>query len=207
MRSDNHRRFTGKHGFRSSGPAVLAVALLLAVATTGVGCGHDAEQHAAESRTPLAVQVVTAAERDWSGGLEVTAGVQPLQRATPSTVLMGSVDQILKREGDTVKRGDLLARVESRDVAARVAQAEAAVAAARAMEQNASLMKERMERLHARDAATQKNLDDAIAGYEAAVANLRAAEEGVKAAEVYLAYSEVTAPFDGIVAEADDRGR
>jgi RND family efflux transporter MFP subunit len=62
-------------------------------------------------------------------------------------------------------------------------------------------MKERMERLHARDAATQKNLDDATAGYEAAVANLRAAEEGVKAAEVHLDYSEVTAPFDGVVAE------
>jgi len=58
-----------------------------------------------------------------------------------------------------------------------------------------------MERLHARDAATQKNVDDAVAGYEAAVANLRAAEEGVKAAEVYLAYSEVTAPFDGVVAD------
>jgi RND family efflux transporter MFP subunit len=69
------------------------------------------------------------------------------------------------------------------------------------MEQNARLMKERMERLHARDAATQKNLDDATAGYEAALANLRAAEEGVKAAEVYLAYSEVTAPFDGVVSQ------
>jgi RND family efflux transporter MFP subunit len=100
-----------------------------------------------------------------------------------------------------VRRGDLLARVESRDVAARVAQAEAAVAAARAMEQNAKLMKERMERLHARDAATQKNVDDTTAGYEAALANLRAAEEGVKAAKVYLAYSEVTAPFDGVVAQ------
>jgi RND family efflux transporter MFP subunit len=177
------------------------VVLLLLMAAAVTGCGHGEERPAAESREPLAVQVLPAAERQWSGGLEVTAGVRPYQRATPGTVLMGSVDQILKKEGDAVRRGDVLARVESRDVAARVAQAEAAVAAARAMEQNARLTKERMERLHARDAATQKNLDDAIAGYEAALANLRAAEEGVKAAEVHLAYSEITAPFDGVVAE------
>lgn len=202
MRSDNNRTFNGKRGFRlrrPSGPA--AAALILAAATGLVACGHGESRRAPESRPPVAVQVLPAALRDWSGGLEVTAGVQPLKRATPSTVLMGRVDEIVKKEGDTVRRGDVLARVESREVAARVAQAEAAVAAARAMEQNARLMKERMERLHARQAASQKNLDDAIAGYDAALANLRAAEEGVKAAEVYLAYSEVTAPFDGVVSE------
>jgi RND family efflux transporter MFP subunit len=69
------------------------------------------------------------------------------------------------------------------------------------MEQNAALMKQRMERLHARDAATQKDLDDATAGYEAALANLRAAEEGVKAARSYLAYAEIKAPFAGVVVD------
>jgi RND family efflux transporter MFP subunit len=133
--------------------------------------------------------------------VEVTASVQPLQRAMPSTVLMGRVDEILRKEGDRVRRGQVLARVDSGDVAAKVAQAEAAVAAARAMERNAGLMKERMERLHARDAATRKDLDDATAGYEAAQANRRAAEEGVKAAKSYLAYSEIKAPFAGIVVD------
>jgi RND family efflux transporter MFP subunit len=119
----------------------------------------------------------------------------------PSTVLMGRVDRILRKEGDRVHKGQILARIDSQDVSARVAQAEAAVAAASAMEQNARLMKERMERLQARNAATQKDLDDATAGYEAAQANLRAAEEGVKAAEAYLGYSEIKAPFDGLVAD------
>jgi RND family efflux transporter MFP subunit len=119
----------------------------------------------------------------------------------PATVLMGRVDSIQHKEGQTVRKGQVLARVDSRDVSARVAQAEAAAAAARAMEHNARLMRDRMERLHAREAATQRDLDDATAGYDAAVANLRAAEEGVKAAEVYLTYSEIKAPFDGVVAD------
>jgi RND family efflux transporter MFP subunit len=178
----------------------LAATGVLLVASTGCG-GHGESPHATEQRTPLAVEVVAATTQDWSDGVEITASVQPLHRAMPSTVLMGRIDSIQRKEGQTVRKGQVLARVDSRDVSARVAQAEAAVAAARAMEHNARLMRERMERLHAREAATQKDLDDATAGYEAAVANLRAAEEGVKAAEVYLTYSEIKAPFDGVVTD------
>lgn len=189
-----NRKLTG----RRSGSALGLIALLLVAATA---CGNGEEQATRETLPPLPVQAFTAGAEDWSDGLSVTGSVQPFRRATPGTVLMGRVDRVLREEGDAVREGEVLARVESRDVAARVAQAEAAVAAARAMERNALRMKERMERLHARQAASQKDLDDATAGYEAAVANLRAAEEGVRAAEVYLDYSEVKAPFAGVVAE------
>jgi RND family efflux transporter MFP subunit len=111
------------------------------------------------------------------------------------------VDRVLRREGDRVRSGEVLARVESREVTARLEQAEASVAAASAMERNARLMKERMGRLLAKQAATQKNLDDATAGYEAAAASLKAAEEGVRTARMYVAYSAVAAPFDGVVVE------
>ena len=62
-------------------------------------------------------------------------------------------------------------------------------------------MLDRMERLRSRQAASDKDLEDAEAGYEAAQANLDAAEEAVKVAEVYVDYSEVTAPFAGFVVE------
>ena len=193
MRSDRQtRRFTGV--------AIMILAAGLIGGATGCG-GHEPGHVAVEERTPLAVTASAATAEEWSDGIAISAGVQPFQRATPSTVLMGRVDRILRKEGERVRKGEVLARIDSRDVSARVAQAEAAVAAARAMEQNAKLMKERMERLQARNAATQKDLDDATAGYEAAGANLRAAEEGVKAAQSYLAYSEIKAPFAGVVAE------
>mgnify|MGYP002476317144 FL=1 len=75
------------------------------------------------------------------------------------------------------------------------------MAAARAQEENARLARERMERLQERQAASRKNVEDATAGYEAAAAGLRAAEEGVKAARVAFGYTQVRAPFAGIVAE------
>lgn len=177
----------------------------LGLATLGAlllgGCGgHEPRERPAASPA-LPVQLATATLEPSDDGLEVSASVQPLLRATPGTVLMGRVEEILHGEGDRITRGQVLARIESRDVTARLAQAEAAVAAARAMEHNARLMKERMERLHSRQAASRKNLDDAIAGHEAALANLEAAEEGVKVARVFRDYSEVRAPFAGRVVE------
>ena len=174
----------------------LIAASLLAAACAG---GHEAARP--DAGPPVAAKVAAVEEVAWATPLTVTAGVSPLRRAMPGTILMGRVDQILRREGDRVRAGEPLARIESREVSARLAQAEANVAAASAMETNARLMKERMERLLAKQAATRKNVEDATAGYDAAAANLAAAKEGVAAARMYVAYSEVAAPFAGVVVE------
>lgn len=185
---------------RSIRPALLSAATLAGAAILlSPGCGGGHERATREEGPPVSAPIGTAAEAPWTAGLEVTASVEPFRRATPGTVLMGRVDAILKKEGDRVRAGDALARIASVDVAARRAQAEAAVAAASAMEENARLTRERVERLHARSAASDKNLEDAVAGHEAAQAQLRAAQEGVRAAGVYVDYAVVKAPFDGVV--------
>jgi RND family efflux transporter MFP subunit len=176
----------------------LTGAIALIAAACGGG-GHAPDK--TDTRPVVAVQLGTALEEEWATGSEVTAGVLPLYRATPGTVLMGRVDRVMVEEGDRVRKGQTLAHIESRDVAAKLAQARAGVAAARAMEKNAKSMVDRMARLHSRKAASDKDLEDAEAGYEAAQANLEAAEEAVKVAEVYVDYSEVTAPFSGWVVE------
>ena len=179
----------------------IAGALVLLVSLGGLACARGTERAEREIGPAIPVWVETAAEIPWAEEIPVTAGLMPLRRASPGTVLMGRVEEVLRHEGDRVRAGEVLARVESRDVAARLAQAEAGVAAARAQEENARLAKERMERLQARQAASRKNVEDAVTGYEAAAAGLRAAEEGVKAARVAYGNSEVKAPFAGVVAE------
>jgi RND family efflux transporter MFP subunit len=177
-----------------------AVLSMLALGIAGCGGGHDpAPRAAAGPAVPVRVETVESSR--WAEELRVTASVFPLRRAEPGTVLLGRVEELLRQEGDRVRRGDVLARVESREVTARLAQAEAGLAAARAHERNALRMKERMERLHGRQAASQKNLDDALAAHDAAVANTRAAEEGIAAARMYVSYAEITAPFDGVVVQ------
>ncbi len=178
---------------------IVRFSLLLPAGLLAISCGGGHEVETGRSLPPLAAPVATVEEAPRSGSLEATAGIEPYRRATPGTVLMGRVESIHKREGDPVRAGDVLARIASGEVAARRAQAEAAVSAARALEENARRTRERVERLHARQTASDKNLEDAIAGHDAALAQLRAAEEGVRAASVYLDYAAVKAPFDGTV--------
>jgi len=182
------------------GTAIVALSGAMMLIAAGCGGGEHAPEKA-DTRPTVQVQLGTAAKEDWAAGLEVTAGVLPLLRATPGTVLMGRVDRVMVEEGDRVRKGQALAHIESREVAARLAQARAGVAAAKAMERNAKSMMDRMTRLHSRKAASDKDLEDAEAGYEAAQANLEAAAEAVNVAEVHLDYSEVTAPFAGFVVE------
>ena len=186
---------TTKHRSLWIHPVLLLVGFVVLLAA----CHDEPARRDEDDRPVLPVQVSAVTETSWRESLEITAGVVPLQRATPGTVLMGRVEEVLVQEGDRVAKGHTLARIQSKDVAARVAQAEAGVAAALAMERNAKLMLDRMERLRSRDAASQKNLDDAVAGHDSALAHLRAAEKEVEAARVALSHAEVRAPFPGLV--------
>lgn len=176
-----------------------SVVVLAAAAAWSLSCGTPHGEARPELAPPLSVEVETTASVPSSGGLEATGSVEAARRASPGTILAGRVTRILKREGQRVRQGDTLARVESGDVAARVAQAEAAVVGAQAAETNARLMRDRLERLVAKQAASPKSLEDAVTGHDAARANLHAAEEGVRAARVMLGYGEVRAPFDGVI--------
>lgn len=188
------------HGGRGARHARAGALVTLAILAT-FGCGGSERGHDEVAAEPLDVRTRVVEAVSWQASSEVTAEVTPFRRAAPATILMGRVDAILHREGDRVAPGDALARIESEAVAAQLAQAEAAVAAARAGEKNALVTKERMERLHSRQSASQKNVDDAVAAWEAAAAQLRAAEEGVKAARVQVEHSSVKAPFAGLVTQ------
>jgi RND family efflux transporter MFP subunit len=180
-------------------PSVLTLFSFAALAALASGCAAPPGPARPDAAPALSVAVATVDEGAASGGMEATGSVEAARRASPGTILAGRVTKIMKREGARVRRGELLARVESGDVAARVAQAEAAVVAARAAEDNARRMKERLERLVPKQAASPRSLEDATAGHQAALANLHAAEEGVRAARVMLTYGEIAAPFDGVV--------
>jgi RND family efflux transporter MFP subunit len=170
-RVDANRDPAGESAWWRAGGAALALLIFLPacreakVGLTAVGKSAKA-----------GVSLERASDRSWSEAWEATAGLQPIRRAMPGTILMGRVEAV-------------------------VHQAEAGAAAARAQEENARLTRDRIRRLHERDAASQKNLDDADSGYEAAAAGLKAAEEGVEAARVMKSYSRITAPFPGVIVE------
>lgn len=135
------------------------------------------------------------------------------RKAAVSTKATGRLEELLVQEGSRVKRGDLLARLDARDVRAQLAAADANVAVARAQvasaeadQRNAAIELGRSRDLVAQHFVSASSLDAATARDDrarASTANARAALAAATAnatnARVAVDYTEIRAPFDGVV--------
>ena len=185
---------------RAAVPSVIAVA----IAAFAAACSRASEPPRAVAALSDAVNAAAAPSvvvRDTTiqDVLEAIGVAAPVQAATVSTKLMGTVTDVLVHEGDRVTAGQPLARIDARDLAAKEAQVEASLAEAAAVRRDATTQAERIRALYADSAATKAQLDAAETGLaraSAAVAAAQAARAEVRAA---ASYAVVTAPFGGIV--------
>jgi multidrug efflux pump subunit AcrA (membrane-fusion protein) len=161
--------------------------------------------------------------------LDATGTVRPRATATIASKATGYIRQVHARAGDTVRAGQLLVTVETKDLEAGVRQAEAAVeeaksaipeadngiAAARAQVELAEVTFKRMQELLSKRSISQQEFDETTAKRKLAQANLemaqarwsqlnakiRQAEQAMRSAEVNRGYGEIYAPFAGTVVE------
>lgn len=175
-------------------------ALLLSILTTALLAGCGSEQDL-EKVTPIVkvrtAQVQNAQEQHWT----LSGTVQSRRDAALSFLISGQISERLAQAGQRVKAGEVLLRLDPRDIRQQLAAAQANVAAARAQAENAEANRDRLASL------SQKGLVPAQA-YEDAIAQARAARQSAKAAEAALAqassaneYGELKAPADGVLLE------
>jgi HlyD family secretion protein len=110
-----------------------------------------------------------------------------------------SLDEVRAGRGGTVRRGDVVARLDPTLAEADVAHEEAALAAARTARVTAELDLARISRLHQSRIATQQDLERAQLARDEAGARLREAEARLSAARHRLEELVLTSPVDGIV--------
>ena len=179
---------------------LLMVTVAMVFLLAGCGPGHEeTADRPGDDLAPVRVETAVAALEQVPVVVEATGSVEPWKRVSPGTKIMGRVDEVLVDEGDRVHRGQVLARLERRDLDAAVRQAEAAVAMAKANLANMEAQYHRIVRLHEKGSATQKNLEDVTAGYTVAQAALQQAEANLNSAKVMLSYAEIVSPIDGWV--------
>ncbi|HTR76927.1 MAG TPA: efflux RND transporter periplasmic adaptor subunit [Gemmatimonadaceae bacterium] len=106
-------------------------------------------------------------------------------------------------EGDRVKSGQIIARLEDSDVRAQLAQAEANLDLSRADLHNAERSLARMRLLHDSNFTTLAGVDSAEARYLQVKSGIAVAEATVQAAQVALENTVIRAPFDGTVLSKD----
>jgi RND family efflux transporter MFP subunit len=183
---------------------------VLAVLVAGGAAWYFAQPRAQSVQT---TPVVTAYPSQQYVVLNATGYVVAQRKAAISSKATGRLEWLGVAEGSRVKAGDIIARIDDRDVVAQAQSAEAAVRAARA-----SVTQSEVERGNAQvefrrnDELVQKGfisrsaldtakarLDRAEAGVASARANLNVALANARNAQVAVDYTQIRAPFDGVI--------
>lgn len=200
----------------------------LAVLPFLTGCGSEPSLKAVTSPvTPMRVEAVAVTETDWPSTYEATGTVRAKTTATISSKLMGYAREVRAQIGDQVREGQPLVVLDARDLETSVARAEAgreevknaileaesAVALSRSQLDLAQVTFHRMQDLWNERSITNQEYDEASARLKAAQAALDMAsarrtqldakmaqiEQEIRAAGIQRGYSEIKAPFSGIV--------
>ncbi len=132
-----------------------------------------------------AVEVIAIARRDLSETLRVVGSLAPNETATIRPEMSGLIRSIHFEEGQRVKKGDLLAKIDDAELQAQLAQA-------RSRHDLARLNLDRAEKLRQTQSNTQADADRARSEYSVTNAE-------IDLLQVRLARTEIRAPFDGVV--------
>lgn len=126
--------------------------------------------------------------------------VEAVRQSTVSAQIGGRVKEILFDVGDTVKKGQLILRIDEREAAQVLAGSQAQVMQAQASMQNARANYERAKQLFSQKFISQAGLDKAQADYQVALAQAAASSAGAGQAGIAHGYTSVVAPYGGVVA-------
>jgi RND family efflux transporter MFP subunit len=176
---------------------LLGRALLVAGVSACAGT-HD-EQRPGPAPARVAGTVVTVRDTTLAATFDAAGVAAPLQQATLSTKLLGTVTAVLVQEGDVVAAGQPLVRIDARDLAARTARVDASIAEAGVVHRDALTQANRIRALYADSAATRAQLEAAETGLARAEAGARAAHAAAGELGAVSSYATIRAPFAGTV--------
>jgi len=102
-------------------------------------------------------------------------------------------------EGDKVKKGQIIARLDDRDIVAQLDEAKSSLQLYKAQMKEVENNYNREKELFNRGLSSQQSLDQAETAYKSLLANIDMADARIRAAEVALENMIIRAPFDGTV--------
>ena len=170
---------------------ILALAL---IAACMAACAKEAPKRGDE-RVPVTVAV--AEQKDIPVQITTIGSVQPLSTVAVRAQVDGQLLTVAFREGQDVRRGQLLFTIDPRPYEAAVAQARAALARDEAQLRNAESEAARYAELVKKDYVTREEYDKFTSSAEAARAVVASDRAAVQNTELKLAYCRITAPLDG----------
>ncbi|MBX3173707.1 MAG: efflux RND transporter periplasmic adaptor subunit [Gemmatimonadaceae bacterium] len=150
-----------------------------------------------ESAEPLRTAVIGA--RDIVISARAAGTVAPVTTIEVKSQASGEITEVHVEEGEMVRRGQLLARVDPRIPSNAVIQATADSVVAQAALANAESRLERAEQLFAQQALTEEEAEAARLSRATAYADLIRAQRALEDARIAFVQTEVRAPSDGVI--------
>jgi membrane fusion protein, multidrug efflux system len=181
---------------------LLVLGLSLALAACGRGEGQAAATPAAPPALLLAHEdIFTLHPAPLSAGPLITGSIQPERKADLRAEVSSVVLAVLKDNGQTVRRGELLVRLDDTSIRDALVSADEALRTANQALEQAERQFQRLQTLRASGMASAQQLEDAEIHRNSTQSDLSAAKTRVVQARQQLQRTEARAPFDGIVAE------
>ncbi len=168
--------------------------LALAALSFMARCGTATAQTASP---PPAVSVTSVASRQVQETGDFVGRVTAIDKVDIVARVTGFIEERYFTEGQQVKTGDLLFRIEQVTYKAEVEQQRANLAKAKATEVNAALQLARGKELVSKQNISQATVDQRAADEGVAQANVLAAQALLDQAEINLGYTEIRSPIDG----------
>ena len=193
----------------------LALVAILAALLSFAACSSGPRTVSAAPEVVHEVQLLTAERATVPDWLEAVGTLQAAQTSQLSSQITGNIVEMRVKEGDRVRRGEVLATLEDAQPQAAVQQATAAESAAQqeivAADSDYSLAEvtfKRYQDLYNKKSVSPQEFDEVKAREQAASARRALAQAGLAQAQAALAqaqttlgYTRVRAPFDGVVTE------
>jgi RND family efflux transporter MFP subunit len=186
---------------------VIGVIVLALVAGVFRAMSNKSAQKAAASAPAMVqtqvelanIDVMKAELRDITQGLEISGTVKAVNYAVIKARVAGELKQVVAREGDAVKAGDVLARIDPTEYQRRWQQAAETASAAKSQMEIAQRAWDSNKALVDQGFISKAAMDNSVASYQGAIASHKAAIAGADVARKALDDATLRAPFAGIV--------
>lgn len=169
-------------------PFLLAACLLSS-------CGKEEEEH---GRPPTIVTAIVIEPQTIPADFEYVGVAQSSHLVEIRARVEGYLDKIAYVEGAFVNQGDLLFQLDQKPFQTKLESATSELAKQEAVLWNATRARVRLEPLFEKNAASRKDLDDAISRELTAQADVSSAKSSIVQAELDLGYTTITSPINGL---------
>ena len=147
----------------------------------------------------LASDVIILKTRDLRQVLPLSGALRAVRQAAVKARVAGEVREVLVREGETVRAGQVVARMDMTEYSARAAQARGVLAAARGQQDIATKSRDNNRALLAKGFISQNAFDNAASQYQIARANVDSAKAALDVTQKSVTDTTVRAPIGGLV--------